>query len=198
LEESKGRYPKWRAPKLDDSSGRALESDVFGNLHASFGGGPGEKGDVSRTSPAAYPTIRLRYRDLEEIMLERGLCVDHTTIYRWVQRYAPELEKRCRPVLAGIVNLAEIDELITMNSGQKWGVSPNGRERTLSERSQMKVQWEKLIKRIFKLTIPSGASRQPLVSVRRLTNYRTIFVISVQKDTKHHSCNNNLSFVSDW
>ncbi len=36
---------------------QALESDVFGNLHASFGGGPGEKGDVSRTSPAAYPTM---------------------------------------------------------------------------------------------------------------------------------------------
>ena len=30
-------------------------------------------------------------------MRERGLCVDHTTIYRWVQRYAPEIAKRCRP-----------------------------------------------------------------------------------------------------
>src|SRR5215467_9493928 len=40
--------------------------------------------------------IRLRYRDLEEMMLERGLHVDHTTIYRWMQHYAPELEKRCR------------------------------------------------------------------------------------------------------
>ena len=29
-------------------------------------------------------------------MAERGLQVDHTTIYRWVQQYAPELEKRCR------------------------------------------------------------------------------------------------------
>ncbi|EFH79990.1 hypothetical protein Krac_0525 [Ktedonobacter racemifer DSM 44963] len=28
-----------------------------------------------------------------------GLLVDHSTIYRWVQRYAPELEKRCRPHL---------------------------------------------------------------------------------------------------
>ena len=32
---------------------------------------------------------------------ERGVEVDHTTIYRWVQRYAPEIEKRlkwyCRP-----------------------------------------------------------------------------------------------------
>ncbi len=30
---------------------------------------------------------------------ERGLRVDHSTIYRWVQRYAPELEKRSRPHL---------------------------------------------------------------------------------------------------
>jgi transposase-like protein len=33
------------------------------------------------------------------MMCERGLQVDHTTIYRWVQHYAPELEKRCRPRL---------------------------------------------------------------------------------------------------
>jgi transposase, IS6 family len=34
------------------------------------------------------------YRDLEEMMRERGLSLDHTTIYRWVQAYAPDLEKR--------------------------------------------------------------------------------------------------------
>jgi transposase, IS6 family len=33
------------------------------------------------------------------MMAERGLTVDHTTIYRWVQKYAPELEKRCKPHL---------------------------------------------------------------------------------------------------
>jgi transposase-like protein len=33
------------------------------------------------------------------MMLERGLTVDHTTVYRWVQAYAPELDKRCRPSL---------------------------------------------------------------------------------------------------
>jgi transposase, IS6 family len=43
-----------------------------------------------------YLRYSLSYRDLEEMMLERGLHVDHTTIYRWVQRYAPELDKRCR------------------------------------------------------------------------------------------------------
>jgi transposase-like protein len=33
------------------------------------------------------------------MMKERGLAVDHSTIYRWVQRYAPEINKRIRPHL---------------------------------------------------------------------------------------------------
>jgi transposase-like protein len=32
--------------------------------------------------------------ELEEMMSERGIDVDHSTIYRWVQHYAPELHKR--------------------------------------------------------------------------------------------------------
>src|SRR5947209_9211341 len=43
-----------------------------------------------------YLRYSLSYRDLEEMMAERGLLVDHSTIYRWVQKYAPELEKRSR------------------------------------------------------------------------------------------------------
>ena len=43
-------------------------------------------------------------------MLERGLRVDHTTIYRWVQRYAPELEKRCRPHLKTTTDSWRVDE----------------------------------------------------------------------------------------
>ena len=35
-----------------------------------------------------YLRYALSYRDLEEMMLERGLSVDHTTIFRWVQRYS--------------------------------------------------------------------------------------------------------------
>ena len=52
-----------------------------------------------------YLRYALSYRDLEEMMLERGLSVDHTTIYRWVQHYAPKLEKRCRPHLKAIAEL---------------------------------------------------------------------------------------------
>ena len=37
-----------------------------------------------------YLRYPLSYRNLEEMMLERGLTVDHSTVYRWVQAYAPE------------------------------------------------------------------------------------------------------------
>ena len=43
-----------------------------------------------------YLRYSLTYRDLEEIMAERNLAVDHVTIWRWVQRYAPVLNQRIR------------------------------------------------------------------------------------------------------
>jgi transposase, IS6 family len=57
-----------------------------------------------------YLRYSLSYRDLEEMMRERGLHVDHTTIYRWVQRYAPELEKRSRPHLKATTDSWKVDE----------------------------------------------------------------------------------------
>ncbi len=38
----------------------------------------------------------MSYRDLEQMMAERDVSVDHSTIYRWIQTYAPEIEKRRR------------------------------------------------------------------------------------------------------
>ncbi|HUE51901.1 MAG TPA: IS6 family transposase, partial [Terriglobales bacterium] len=46
-----------------------------------------------------YLRFSLSYRDLEELMAERNLSVDHTTVWRWVQRYAPELDRRVRQEL---------------------------------------------------------------------------------------------------
>ena len=43
-----------------------------------------------------YCRYQLSYRDIEEMMRERGLDVDHSTVFRWVQRYAPEINKRVR------------------------------------------------------------------------------------------------------
>ncbi|MFQ6283765.1 IS6 family transposase [Yersinia enterocolitica] len=43
-----------------------------------------------------YCKYGISYRELQEMLAERGINVDHTTIYRWVQRYAPEMDKRLR------------------------------------------------------------------------------------------------------
>ena len=43
-----------------------------------------------------YVAYSLSYRDIEEMMLERGVLVDHSTINRWVIRYAPQLELEFR------------------------------------------------------------------------------------------------------
>ena len=43
-----------------------------------------------------YLRYSLSFRDVEELLRERGLEADHTTIWRWVQRYGPELEERLR------------------------------------------------------------------------------------------------------
>lgn len=41
-----------------------------------------------------YCKYGISYRDLEEMMAERGLSIDHTSLYRWVQHYAPKLKQR--------------------------------------------------------------------------------------------------------
>jgi IS6 family transposase len=43
-----------------------------------------------------YPRFGLSYRDLEELLAERGFEVDHVSIYRWVQRFAPEFAEAAR------------------------------------------------------------------------------------------------------
>ena len=51
-------------------------------------------GEVIMQCVRWYCKYGISYRDLEEMMTERGLTIDHTTVYRWVQHYAPELKKR--------------------------------------------------------------------------------------------------------
>ena len=66
-----------------------------------------------------YLRYSLSYRDLAEMMLERGVKVAHTTIYRWVQAYSPELDKRCRPHLRRTHDSWRIDETYVKVKG-KW------------------------------------------------------------------------------
>uniref|UniRef100_UPI002614DF52 IS6 family transposase n=1 Tax=Acaryochloris sp. IP29b_bin.148 TaxID=2969218 RepID=UPI002614DF52 len=57
-----------------------------------------------------YCRYPLSYRDLEEMMMERGLEVDHSTINRWVLKYSPELDKRCRRHLKPTNDSWRVDE----------------------------------------------------------------------------------------
>ena len=44
-----------------------------------------------------YLRYGLSYRDVEELLAERGIAVDHVTIHRWVQRFTPEFIEAARP-----------------------------------------------------------------------------------------------------
>ncbi len=57
-----------------------------------------------------YCRYPLSYRDLEEMMAERGIEVDHATINRWVLKYGPELDKRIRPHLQTTNDSWRVDE----------------------------------------------------------------------------------------
>src|SRR3982751_2735156 len=43
-----------------------------------------------------YLRYGLSYRDVEELLAERGVAVDHVTVYRWVQRFTPEFASAAR------------------------------------------------------------------------------------------------------
>ena len=54
-------------------------------------GGPGKRtGRKAGTAPRSDPTT-LSYRDVEELLAERGVEVGHTTVFRWVLRFTPLL-----------------------------------------------------------------------------------------------------------
>jgi transposase-like protein len=53
--------------------------------------------DVIAVSVRWYLRYGLSYRDVEELLAERGVVVDHVTVYRWVQRYTPLFIDAARP-----------------------------------------------------------------------------------------------------
>src|SRR5947209_4716036 len=65
-----------------------------------------------------YLRFSLSYRDVEELLRERGIAVDHVTLWRWVQRYAPELEKRLRRRLRTTNDSWRVDETYVRVKGQ--------------------------------------------------------------------------------
>ncbi len=52
----------------------------------------------------------LSYRQVAEMVNERGMDIDHTKVFRWVQEYGQELDRRCRPHLRPTNDSWRVDE----------------------------------------------------------------------------------------
>jgi len=57
-----------------------------------------------------YLRFGLSYRDVEELLTERGVEVDHVTVYRWVQRFTPLLGEAARPCRHAVGGRWFVDE----------------------------------------------------------------------------------------
>ena len=65
-----------------------------------------------------YLRYGLSYRDVEELLVERGVEVDHVTIYRWVQRFSPLLVDAARPCRHSVGNRWFVDETYVKVAGR--------------------------------------------------------------------------------
>jgi transposase-like protein len=65
-----------------------------------------------------YLRFGLSYRDVEEMLTERGIDVDHTTIYRWVQRFTPLLADAARPCRQLVGDRGFVDETYVKVAGR--------------------------------------------------------------------------------
>jgi transposase, IS6 family len=137
-----------------------------------------------------YLRYSLSYRDVEEMMLERGLTVDHSTIYRWVQRYAPELEKRCKPHLKPTNDSYRVDETYIKVKGQ-WkylyrAVDSEGNtiEFMLSVRRDAKAA-----KRFFRKVLKASHSSNPrVINVDKNAAYPPAVVELMEENILSESC----------
>jgi transposase-like protein len=74
-----------------------------------------------------YLRYPLSYRDIEELFLERGVEVDHSTLNRWVLAYAPLIEKKLRQFRQPHCGSVRVDETYVrrdgsgnLHSGAEW------------------------------------------------------------------------------
>jgi transposase-like protein len=65
-----------------------------------------------------YLRFGLSFRDVEELLAERGVEVDHVTVYRWVQRFTPLLANAARPCRHRVGDRRPVDETYVKVAGQ--------------------------------------------------------------------------------
>jgi transposase-like protein len=65
-----------------------------------------------------YLRFGLSYRDIEELLAERGVEVDHVTVYRWVLRFTPLLAEAARPCRHAVGDRWQVDETYVKVAGR--------------------------------------------------------------------------------
>ena len=80
--------------------------------------GPHYSGEVILLAVRWYLRYPLAYEHVAEMLAERGLAIDASCVWRWVQAYAPELKKRCRAYLKPTNKSYRIDETYIRINGQ--------------------------------------------------------------------------------
>ncbi len=123
-------------------------------------------------------------------MRERGLAVDHTTVWRWVQRYAPEINKRMRPHLKMSGTSYRLDETY-VKVGTEWkylyrAVDSMGCtiEFMLSARRDVSAA-----KRFFKKLMRADHRRLPFtIGTDKHASYPEAFAASVKEKVLPRDC----------
>ena len=80
-----------------------------------------------------YLMFPISYRDLELMLRDRGMEVDHTTIFRWIQVYAVEREKRIRPHLRMSNGSWRVDETYVKVKGRWMYICVSSRQKLRSD-----------------------------------------------------------------
>src|SRR5499427_869117 len=133
-----------------------------------------------------YLRFSLSYRDVEELLAERGLRADHVTVWRWVQSYAPEMERRLRSKLKPTNDSWRVDETYVRVKGNVRWILPARPstsffrpDRTrLQESASLVKLWEArtipsrglLIPTSTALIHPRSCGSKPKVPLRRIAN----------------------------
>jgi transposase, IS6 family len=138
-----------------------------------------------------YYRYQLSYRDLEEMMRERGVTVDHTTIFRWVQRYVPEINKRIRPHLKLAGASYRLDETYIKVSHQwKYLYRALNKEGQTIEFLLSAKRGIPAVKRFFKKMMRADHRRLPLsISVDKHASYPDAFTTSQEEKVLPKDCN---------
>ena len=137
-----------------------------------------------------YLRYALSYRNLEEIMIERGLSVDHTTIYRWVMTYAPQIEQKARNYLKSTNESGRVDETYVKVNGE-WkylyrAVDSNGN--TLDFMLSAKRD-HKAAKRFLKKVLKARHNKQPrVINVDKNAAYPIAVEELKQEGLLSHEC----------